>query len=222
MTRTGWQKIKIFSMSDAIIGRHGWPTLNPAKPRAGVIRVAELRSTRWPMPGDHHSSNGLPLCGFRNRTAAVPRPSHPQLRQLQPTNRSNGFHGWRIHGPWLEAGRPARKLPDNRGAAAVCREWHSGTERHGSACSAPYRPRTVQWLPRAAPDDGHAKDGSWAPAPPWPDRRQSERPRKQVVEGPLPIVGWRIGPTAGLIAPTMARCYAGKACGIRASSGKAQ
>src|SRR5262249_20204450 len=123
-------------------------------------------------------------------------------------------------GPSLKADWPARKLPDNPEAATVCRELHRGAERHESACSAPYRPRTAQWPPRVAPDDGHAKDGSWARAPRWPGRRQSERPRKQAVEGPLPTVGWRIGRTTGPIAPTMARCCAGKACETQASSGK--
>src|SRR5229473_2742873 len=97
--------------------------------------------------------------------------------QLRQTNRSKVFRGWRTHGPWPKAGWPARKLPDNRGAAAVCREWHRRAERHESACSAPYRPRTAQWPPRVAADDGHAKDGSWALASPRPDRKQSERPR---------------------------------------------
>src|SRR5262249_206671 len=41
MKRIRWQTIKIPSMSDAIIGRHGWSMLNPAKPRPTVPRVAE-------------------------------------------------------------------------------------------------------------------------------------------------------------------------------------
>src|SRR5262249_54465138 len=126
------------------------------------------------------------------------------------------------HGRWLKSGRPARGLPDNRAAAAVCREWHRGPERHECARSAPNRPRTVQWLPRAAPDDGHARDGSWAPAPPWLDRKRNERLRKQEAQGPVEIVGWWIGRTAGPIALTTAPCCADKACGTEASSGKAQ
>jgi hypothetical protein len=41
-----WQEINIFWMSDAIIGRDGWPMLNPPKPRPTVLRVAERQSTR--------------------------------------------------------------------------------------------------------------------------------------------------------------------------------
>jgi hypothetical protein len=63
------------------------------------------------------------------------------------------------------------------------------------------RPRALRQIvqeprsgrPKQVWTDGHAKDGSWAPAPLWFGRKRRERLRKQKLEGSVQIVGWGLG-----------------------------
>jgi hypothetical protein len=108
------------------------------------------------------------------------------------------------------------------GAVVECRESRRGPERHETARSAPNRPRTAQWPPKAGLDRWSRQRwimGSSA-AVVW---SQATRAASEAEVGRVGADRWLgIGQTTGPIAPTTAPCCAGKACGTQASSGKAQ